>query len=110
MMDDVVQGLQVPLALIGQFLGDGPSPPHPGPDLASMDKLVAKYSKVKLTPHTKKRVRRSHSGTRWGARVDGVRARSLAPPERTLAQILLTIAVLNLGVAPVLVLQILLGG
>lgn len=82
----------------------------PGPDLESFDKMVAKYREVNLLDHEDKRVRRVTRGTFWGGRLLGIMDRAMAPPEKVLGQIVLTLMMIRLRAVPLLLVQIVVGG
>ena len=109
-MDDVVQTLDVPLSLIASFVGTAHKEPRKDADVVSMHRMVQAYQENLLVPHEGKRVRRSPSHTGWGARFLGVRGVSMAPPEKTLAQMVLTMCLVKLSIAPLLFFQLVMGG
>ena len=110
MMDDVVQALSVPIALIDDFIGEGGARSNPAADTEALDALVLGYGDNNLQRHETKAKKRVGRGTYWGCRTHGVLGRSLAPQEKTLAQILLTLNLIVLGFAPLLLAQHTVGG
>ena len=75
-----------------------------------MHKMVKTYRENLPVPHEGKRVRRFPSHTGWGARFLGVRGVAMAPPEKTLAQMVLTMCLVKLSIAPLLFFQVVMGG
>ena len=75
-----------------------------------MNRMVKAYAENNLIAHEGKRVRRAAAHTGWGARVMGIRGVSMAPQEKTLAQMVLTLCLIKLQAAPLLFLQIVMGG
>ena len=79
-------------------------------DTKAVDALATGYADNNLQRHEEKHKRRVAGGRYYGCRTHGILGRTLAPQGKTLAQILLTVALLTLGVSPLLLCQHVMGG
>jgi hypothetical protein len=108
-IDDHVGVLKVDAARLSEYRQEPPAGPV-DTDSLSFELMNQAYVDNNVRSHPKKRKRRQSSGVFWGGHLDGVRGRSMAPPEKVLAMILLSLCVLELLVVPVVICQVILGG
>ena len=79
-------------------------------DLVSFACMKSAYAENNLSSHDGKEKRRASAGTFWGGNIDGVRRLVCAPRERTFAQMIITLLLVQTSCAPLLLIQMVLGG
>ncbi len=110
MTDDHVGILVVEGSVAAEFEADKSGEVCPHDDVRSFDAMLGGYARNHLMAHKTKRFRRERERIFWGGLFDGRRRLSCAPRERTLSQILLTMCLVRLGVAPLILIQMVVGG